>query len=117
MESIQYSFNLILQFTIMAMHARPVPADPYNPNPSHSDEEIHHPSPFIPIRMPIFAAVVWLDDWLIRLISLGGGNRRFGHMRSISDVDSIEDGHEVTPIVMQAAPSTTRINIGRRKRD
>ncbi len=58
------------QYIIMAMHAKPVPADPYNPMPPLAAQRpgetdtIRHPSPFVPIRLPIFAVVIWLNDWV-----------------------------------------------------
>ena len=48
----------------MATHARPQPADPYNPTQS---EPVRHPSPFVPIRLPVFTPVVFLNDALIRV--------------------------------------------------
>jgi etoposide-induced 2.4 mRNA len=60
------------------MHAHPVPLDPYNPLPpsnTHTAEEdnIRHPSPFIPIRIPVFALVIWLNDSIVKVLSVGGG--------------------------------------------
>ena len=73
-------FNRCLQYIIMAMHARPVPKDPYSP--AGSEDTIRHPSPFVPIRLPIFAVVIWLNDWFVRIISVGGGA---GARRSTGD--------------------------------
>jgi etoposide-induced 2.4 mRNA len=56
------------------MHSHPGPVDPYNPLPSRAHSQaIQHPSPFIPIRLPIFAPVIWLNDCIIRVLSVGGG--------------------------------------------
>jgi len=98
------------------MHARPVPLDPYNPLPpsptpyssaslSDSADEIRHPHPLIPIRIPIFALVLWLNDWVVRFLSLGGGRGRndgpvvgrggpgLRHRRVRSNsVESVEEG-------------------------
>lgn len=92
----------------MAMHAHPVPLDPYSPltplTPTNSstDEIIRHPSPFVPIRLPIFAIVIWLNDWLVRIISLSGGSRggnrgkRGGRGRGLSDgFERAEEGVEL----------------------
>ena len=84
----------------MAMHARPVPLNPYNPLPVSGEATIRHPSPFMPIRLPIFAVVIWLNDWLVRLLSVGGARQRGGervqmHKRLVSDGDEcyrVEEG-------------------------
>ena len=80
----------------MAMHARPVPTNPYNPNPHLSSlsvsvsavqathdpnsttttNQIRYPSPFVPIRLPIFALVLWINDRVVRLLSVGSNNPR-----------------------------------------
>jgi hypothetical protein len=86
------------QYVIMAMHARPVPRDPYNPIPPAQDKTIRHPSPFIPIRLPIFAIVIWLNEWLVWLLSVGGPRETTsaGHRRRMSDaVESVEEGEVV----------------------
>lgn len=118
------SCDLILnamQYIIMALHARPVPVDPYNPTvslpPSMASstlEDIRHPHPIMPIRLPIFALVLWLNDWVVRLLSLGGSNTinkqllgiqkgaNKGHRRMFSEaVDNMEEGDfaELSPIV------------------
>ncbi|KAF6764777.1 etoposide-induced protein 2.4-domain-containing protein [Ephemerocybe angulata] len=68
-------------YIILAMHAHPHPIDPYNPqSPSQSpstypppaEDTIRHPSPFIPIRVPVFALVIWLNDTIVRILSVGG---------------------------------------------
>ncbi|KAJ6547402.1 etoposide-induced protein 2.4-domain-containing protein [Mycena capillaripes] len=115
-------------YTIMAMHARPVPDDPYSPAPPGSrfndNDVIRHPSPFIPIRLPIFALVMWLNDWIVRAVSVGGGRgtgpRTFKRNRAFSDgTESMEEGgggglgEHLKPI----RPARGRINIGRRKID
>jgi len=76
----------------MAMHARPVPVDPYNPLPpptpipSSSHEEtdtgIRHPSPFIPIRLPIFAVVIGINDAIVRVLNFIGGRPIVRHAHS-----------------------------------
>ena len=106
----------------MAMHARPAPLDPYNPvvslpqgMSSSTLEDIRHPHPFIPIRLPIFALVLWLNDWVVRILSLGGASTvgkqqlpgiqretKRGHRRLFSEaVDSMEEGDfvELSPVV------------------
>ncbi|KAG5728360.1 EI24 like protein [Termitomyces sp. T112] len=106
-------------YIILATVARPVPADPYNPfSLSDNSEVVRHPSPFIPIRLPIFALVMWLNDMIVRILSVGP-HKRPGHTRSLSDsADIIEEGQ---PIRLKEKSRATgrrnRVNIGRRKLD
>ncbi|KAI0691170.1 etoposide-induced protein 2.4-domain-containing protein [Cytidiella melzeri] len=89
------------QYIIMAMHARPIPTDPYNP--AGIEDTIRHPSPYIPIRIPVFSVVVWLNDRLVGIIGLVGafGGLRSGpatvtRTRALSDsVESVEEGEGV----------------------
>ena len=85
----------------MAMYARPVPLDPYNPTRGTAHDDAAHaryPSPLLPIRVPVFAPVLFLNDWLVRLLSVGtaggsGAGAGAGHRRALSDgVESIEEG-------------------------
>lgn len=95
----------------MAMHAKPTPTNPYNPLPApahplnDSTDAIRYPSPFIPIRVPVFAPVLWLNDRLVHLLSVGSGGRskRYtgsargglktrGRGLSDSTVESVEEG-------------------------
>lgn len=99
----------------MAMHARPGPYDPYNPIPapssataaSHSQNQQQttiHPSPYVPIRLPIFQPVIFINDWVVKILSLGmrGGRGHGGGAGSVSGglargrwndkADSLEDG-------------------------
>ncbi|KAJ3823767.1 etoposide-induced protein 2.4-domain-containing protein [Lentinula raphanica] len=111
-------------YIIMAMHARPVPNDPYNPVPE--TDAIRHPSPFIPIRLPVFAPVMFLNDWIVRILSVGGGSKtRNAHRRGMSDdAESVEEGERIEMQsrhgVSSSNPSRSsgsRIKIGRRKLD
>lgn len=111
----------------MAMNAHPAPIDPYSPIPastttSNTEDTIRHPSPFIPIRLPIFAIVIWLNDWIVRIISVGGGSGRrpnnkigtVGRGRALSDgFENAEEGIELDSFGGRA----TRSGIGRRKVD
>ncbi|KAI0303492.1 etoposide-induced protein 2.4-domain-containing protein, partial [Multifurca ochricompacta] len=66
-------FALIFPFyIIMAMHAHPAPTDPYNPSPTSrsSSVSIVHPSPYIPIRLRVFAPVIFLNDCIASVLSL-----------------------------------------------
>lgn len=98
----------------MAMHAHPVPVDPYNPTGDHHDR-LRHPSPFLPIRIPVFTPVVWLNDLVIRAISIVGlfggpvpqaepvDVARARRARALSEsVESVEEGEGIT---MQTSPT------------
>jgi len=112
-------------YIIMAMHARPVPDDPYSPLPPGSrfndNDVIRHPSPFIPIRLPIFALVMLLNDWIVRAVSVGGGGKStvsFRRNRAFSDgVESVEEGGSGLDRSKPSRSVRGRINIGRRKID
>ncbi|KAI9056880.1 hypothetical protein FKP32DRAFT_1638810 [Trametes sanguinea] len=108
-------------YIIMAMYARPLPIDPYNPAMSVgglvgiSHDAVRYPSPLIPIRIPVFAPVIFLNDWIVRILSVGtsagggsagysasmggkraGGGARAQHRRAPSDgMESIEEGEAV----------------------
>ena len=58
----------------MAIHAHPEPADPYNPadHSQQRSESVLHPSPFIPIRVPVFAPVLLLNDVIVKILSVSG---------------------------------------------
>jgi hypothetical protein len=80
----------LFQFIIAATHARPVPHDPYNP--SADSDRVRHPSPYIPIRVPVFAPVIWLNDIIVNVVSVGGGggaSKKKGH-RPTSSAESHE---------------------------
>jgi len=64
----------------MAMHARAVPTHPYNPVPpitkANGDTSYPIPSPFVPIRLPVFKVVIMLNELLIKLIDIGVRGKR-----------------------------------------
>ena len=121
----------------MAMHARPAPIDPYNPMPpskAHPGETevIRHPSPFVPIRLPIFSIVIWSNDFIVRVLNAIGGRPSVRHKeaarsRAFSDAsEKAEDGGSVELKAFQKSPHSKsksmrpaggRINIGARKYD
>lgn len=92
------------KYIIMAMHAKPVPADPYNPmsplpaSRPGENEVVRHPSPFVPIRIPIFALVIWLNDGIVRVLNVIAGrpvvrHREAARNRAQSNAsESAEDG-------------------------
>lgn len=107
------------QYIMMAMHSRPVPLDAYNPGGHTSGDGLEapiHPSPFVPIRIPIFALVIWLNDQVVQFLAVGSVKRpSTGHRRSHSDaVDNIEDGAPSSRYGPRGA--TQRINLGARRR-
>lgn len=53
----------VQQFIIMAMYAHPAPLDPYNPLSSFDTPM--YPSPSVPVRLPVFATVLWLNDTVV----------------------------------------------------
>ncbi|EGO20993.1 hypothetical protein SERLADRAFT_452135 [Serpula lacrymans var. lacrymans S7.9] len=93
-------------FIIMAMHARPVPQDPYNPTSAARDspDATRYPSPLVPIRIPIFSVVIWLNDLIVRVLSVGGGSgakAAKGHRSALSDgAEQAEEGAgiELSPV-------------------
>lgn len=100
-------FFFPLQYVIMAMHARPVPQDPFNPQLSSDKNEIvRYPSPLIPIRLPIFAAVIWLNDLIVRILSVGESVGKPRHNRVPSN--SSERAEEGTGIDLHRIPPGTR---------
>ncbi|KAF5324855.1 hypothetical protein D9611_004278 [Ephemerocybe angulata] len=89
-------------YIILAMHAHPHPIDPYNPQPPSQnpstypppagEDTIRHPSPFIPIRVPVFALVIWLNDTIVRILSVGGVRPPTTQQAGQSSVSSFSSG-------------------------
>lgn len=88
-----------MKYVVLAMHAHPQPVDPYNPlppstttpNSAHSDSDtVRHPSPFVPIRIPVFGLVIWLNDAIVRVLSVGGGRPGHGSRGSQKSRDLTE---------------------------
>jgi etoposide-induced 2.4 mRNA len=110
-----------------------VPTDPYNPLPAtaHSHdgtETINHPSPYVPIRLPIFRLVLWLNDAIVKVLSVGSGGstgRRHNSSRSEEiDHETVEMGaignalHTGRESQRPTRGITDRVRIGgRRKMD
>lgn len=91
----------------MAMHARPVPQDPFNPQlSSDKNDAVRYPSPLVPIRLPIFAAVIWLNDSIVRILSVGGSVGEPRHNRVPSN--SSEKAEEGTGIELRRIVPGTR---------
>ncbi|KAF9009420.1 etoposide-induced protein 2.4-domain-containing protein [Cyathus striatus] len=113
-------------YVILAMHALAVPSDPYNPLPPTSEGDIvRHPSPFIPIRIPIFSIVIWINDVIVNILTVGKHRNKqsSGGDRTFSDAtESIEEGEHIElkstgAVPRHIRPTSGRINIGRRKID
>lgn len=130
----------------MAVRSRPLPADPYHPIPSEGSEAIRYPSPFIPLRLPIFQPVILMNDLVVRVLSVGAGGKRAASAsaslrgarlkvgkkgegyRSIDGLESVEEAGDTETIELHAStanrPMPTlsaavrqRVNIGRKKLD
>src|SRR6266576_3792045 len=84
------------------MHAHPVPLEPYS-----RDSGTAHP--FMLTRLPIFAAVLWLNDKIVNILSIrssstshqSNGHHPLTHQSSLikdlsDEADSIEEGTRVT---------------------
>jgi len=98
-------------FIILAMYARPVPVDPYNPLPPNQQEDfIRHPSPFVPIRLPIFAIVMWLNNFIVKIISVSSGSSSRKDARRNQVTEAIEEGGGGASL----HPTRNRVNIVKR---
>ncbi|KAN0076893.1 Etoposide-induced protein [Tylopilus felleus] len=94
-------------YIIMAMHAQPVPQDPFNPHlSSDKNDTVRYPSPLIPIRLRVFAVVIWLNDLIVRILSVGGGVGGPRHNRVPSN--SSERAEEGGGIDLSRVPPGTR---------
>ena len=126
----------------MATRSRPLPADPYHPIPSEGSEVIRYPSPFVPLRLPIFRLVILMNDFIVRALSVGAGGKRAASPSappssasskfrrkgegygSIDGFDSIEEGGDTETVELHASEASRpmptpavrqRVNIGRKK--
>ncbi|OAX39185.1 hypothetical protein K503DRAFT_769719 [Rhizopogon vinicolor AM-OR11-026] len=79
-------------FIIMAMRAQPVPKDPYNPAPSMETDVVRFPSPLVPIRMPVFAIVIWLNDLIVQVLSISGSVGARHRRTSSETTEQAEEG-------------------------
>ncbi|KAI6005486.1 hypothetical protein EDD15DRAFT_2384263 [Pisolithus albus] len=79
-------------YIIMAMTAQPAPQDPYNP--LSSSDTVRYPSPLIPIRLPIFAIVIRLNDFVVRILSITGtaGQVKRHHRAYSHSSENAEEG-------------------------
>ncbi|KAI6103544.1 hypothetical protein F5141DRAFT_1189857 [Pisolithus sp. B1] len=79
-------------YIIMAMTARPAPQDPYNP--LSSSDTVRYLSPLIPLRLPIFAIVIWLNDFVVHILSsTGTAGQVKRHHRALShSSENAEEG-------------------------
>ncbi|KAI6117735.1 etoposide-induced protein 2.4-domain-containing protein [Pisolithus croceorrhizus] len=79
-------------YIIMAMTARPAPQDPYNP--LSSSDTVRYLSPLIPLRLPIFAIVIWLNDFIVHILSITGtaGQVKRHHRALSHSPENAEEG-------------------------
>src|SRR6266851_5593458 len=114
----------------MAMHAHPVPVDPYSPSSpaSSSSAPIMHPSPYVPIRLRVFTPVIFLNDCIVSVLSLcmrlptqGTRARTFSLDRGSGASGRMEegngDGEQVELRPVPRAPTLRQTATGRRKLD
>jgi len=116
-------------YIIMAMHAHPVPTDPYNPSSpastSAGSAQVMHPSPYFPIRLRIFAPVIFLNDCIVSVLSLCTGRRSgprpaaFFPDRDVGTSGSMEEGEGVTVELrpLHNRPTLRQTAAARRKLD
>ncbi|KAG7452674.1 uncharacterized protein BT62DRAFT_983644 [Guyanagaster necrorhizus] len=111
-------------YIIMAMHANPAPIDPYNPSSNTTksrrtddpNDTIKHPSPFVPIRIPVFALVLFIDDAIVSILSVGG--QPMGRGRAVSDVtENAEEGTMEMNTFTSLSQPRRRFRISTRKQD
>lgn len=85
----------------MAMHAQPMPYNPWVPEqqgPTQPGQQgaIVFPSPVVPIRLPIFSIVIFLNDLVVKVLSVGSSSpiRLADQRRGMSDpvIESVEEG-------------------------
>ena len=77
----------------MAMQAKPKPDNPYQLLHNSSSSAIF-PSPFVPIRIPFFAPVIWLNDQVANVLdfSTGGKRRRPSAGQQARQMEGVEEG-------------------------
>src|ERR1700743_851103 len=87
------------------MYANPIPQQPYSPSPPVRDNftgEETYPlsSPFIPVRLPVFKLVIWINSLVIRGIdyvtsggkSEGSRSSRAHGKQGDGEEDHVESG-------------------------
>jgi len=113
-------------FIIQAMHATPVPMNPYSPssassalassglgplNDTSSSGPPTSPHPAIPVRLPIFRPVILVNDALVRLLSVTGTSRAtkrsLGLQTLVSDGDGAIIGEAGDGASSSMSPSTS----------
>lgn len=108
----------------MAMYARAVPAHPYNPVPpitkANGDTSYPIPSPFIPIRLPVFKVVIMLNELVIKLIDFGVRGKRSRPLKRSrkeslgSEMEGLEGGTPAGGMESRHRPSLDRPVLGPR---
>lgn len=113
-----HSTNTTPQYIMMAMYSHAVPVHPYNPVPpitkANGDTSYPIPSPFIPIRLPVFKIVIMLNEFVVKLIDIGvGGKRSKRSERSRKrsprgEMEGLEGGTPLDGMGIRERPSTDR---------
>ena len=90
------------------MHVHPVPLEPYGQDSGT----------ILPIRLPIFAVVMWLNDKIVNIFSIrpsrqaNGRKYQSGLSKDFSDeVDSIEEGSRAPRVNYGAETSNGSANL------
>ncbi|KAF9452287.1 hypothetical protein P691DRAFT_661291 [Macrolepiota fuliginosa MF-IS2] len=117
-------------YIILATHGRPTPFNPYNPTSTTDSDVIRHPSPFIPVRLRVFAPVVFLNNLVAKFLDIVVPPTKSTHVNrrnTYSDLsESVEEGTGIELKTMQEGARSQpiratrgRVNIGvsRRKLD
>jgi etoposide-induced 2.4 mRNA len=101
-------------------------------------EVVRHPSPFVPLRLPVFRPVILINDLIVRVLSVGAGGKRTitplspggsssksgkkaGGYGFADGFDNIEEGGEVETVELHAGstgrpmPVPTPLAAGRRR--
>lgn len=81
-------------YIIMATYANPKPDNAYQPlpPPEHDSGTMLFPSPFIPIRIPFFAPVIWLNDQVAKLLDASTGGQRRRSSVTGAQMEGVEEG-------------------------
>ncbi|KAF5358030.1 hypothetical protein D9756_001931 [Leucocoprinus leucothites] len=115
-------------YIILATHARPAPINPFNPTSTTDNDVIRHPTPFIPIRLRVFAPVVFLNDLVAKFLDTVVPATKSSHVsrhRVSSDPsENVEEGigielntlKDAAQPIRPTRPAQSRINIGTRRK-
>ena len=103
----------------MAMHAHPLPTYPYAPTPpitntATGEERVVHPSPLIPVRIPMFAPVIAVNNTVLKVLSgLGNSGRVAGAQRGRKSWDGGRDAEAEMEGVEEGLSTSRRLGSSR----